>query len=355
MRAKISDFKLVEMLLKKACDMASCPFVDLNLCFDSETTGLQSDCLAIGPSKNIGQTLYKIIEAYINNVKEVDGKVLFSDEKIKEDFLLSTATYLRSILYSDTCFEEATPDEPVALRLYQQAIVWTLLKDLICPVYNKDLVNSKVVAGSSPHVDVSVFCEEKCFDGKEPKSPFIFVNADAANIPIRNVFVLIAALESIGLCPYKTIKDILESELSEQFVGIIKLAFDSDEDFNTFMYSLIGVLGFSIKDFPNLKLVKEAKQTHVKIAQNYTTPAQWWYFGLIEKLLEPVRGADWSTHETLEPYIGEFWDKVESYRNKKKNKEDGVPFDALLRIKSEDCKIDANRPFQDLLGSERIW
>ena len=88
--------------------------------------------------------------------------------------------------------------------------------------------------------------------------------------------------------------------------------------------------------------------------------SQWWYLGLIEGMLQPVRGADWSTYETLEPYVKEFWDKVESIKQQKAKDGNpgGVPFDQLLRLKSTQTvgyKVDPTRSIQDLLSSDRVW
>jgi hypothetical protein len=77
--------------------------------------------------------------------------------------------------------------------------------------------------------------------------------------------------------------------------------------------------------------------------------------------MEPSRGADWETYKNLEPYIKQFWDKVEQVRKQRiKSGHDitGVPFDVLLRIKSHQTSnpnIDVNKTLQSLLSSDRVW
>ena len=346
MRTKVSDFKLAELLIKKICKRKNHDFMDLYVGFEEDAPA--TDCLDIGSTKNIGQTIYKIVQAYINKFEDSDP--FFDDETQKQDFLISTAAYLRGMVYSDVT--EYDDEGFNALRLYQKPLVWIILKDIICPVFNRNIKNYQIIAGNSPRIDVSVFREEKSLNGTDPEKPFIFLNMDISDIPIRNVFLLLSAIEGLNLSPHKVIKDILESEISEKLEGIIKLAFDDDKDIDSFMVTLVGVLGYS-QDYMAGKLAVTG-DSQIKNAQ-YSTPTSWWYFGIIEKLLEPARGADWSTYVSLEPYVKEFWDKVEKYKEKKLNQADGVPFDVLLRIKSEDYKTDCSKTLESLLGSERVW
>ena len=355
MRTKISDFKLAEFLIKRLCDHKGCPFVDAGLSFDNESQSNGS--WSIGRSKNIGHTIYKIVQHYVNNVCTQDGRHLFDDETQKQDFLIATAAFLRHLAYGSSSFDEGQHDGFNALRLYQEPLVWILVRDLICPIYHKKFVNYQIIAGSSPFIDIGMFCKKGSFDGKDPEQSFIFTNMGVQNQAIRSVFLLLAAIESLQLSPDKLVRDVFESEISEKFVGMVKLAFENDQDVENFIMTLLGLVGLYSDDFPDLKLGNniESGLKQIKEAQYFNNPAMWWYFGVLEKLLEPARGADWGTRQSLNPFIEEFWDKVEHFRQKKVHKADGVPFNTLLEIKSEDHKTDATKTLQSLLGSERIW
>jgi len=344
MRTKVSDFKLAEAIIKTLKQRENA-FLDLNVSFGEQKA---SGSLNLGHCKNIGQSTYKIVEAYV----ETAG--VFGDESQKQDFLISTATFLRQLIYNDASFAEAKHYGFTALRIYQEPCVWLLIKDLICPVYHKEVVNYQIIAGNSPFIDVAKFCEAKAFDGVNPEKPFIFVNMDVDNKVLRCVFLLLSAIDGLKLSAHQIIPEIFESELSEKFIGILKLTF-AEEDVQNFLMILNGVLGLSESlPEPSLKeALRDMKQ--VKTSQYSNNPAMWWYFGILEKLLEPARGSDWNTFKSLEPFIEEFWNKVERYRTSKVHKDDGIPFNVLLDIKSEDHKTDATRTIQDLLGSERIW
>ena len=77
-------------------------------------------------------------------------------------------------------------------------------------------------------------------------------------------------------------------------------------------------------------------------------------------MLEPTRGSDWTVREGLQPYVREFWDKVEEVKSKrmKKGKDVGVPFDMLLGLKTKQLdggETDTETTIQGLLSSNRIW
>jgi len=347
-RTKISDFKLAELIIRKLSDRKDSSFLDLNVVFSGDSQ-IDHNSLVIGESKNIAHSIYKIIEAYVERVPICD------DDNHKQSFLVSTAAFLRQLIYCDKHFEESQHDEFSALRLYSSPLVWLIMRDLICPIYHCKFRNVQIIAGSSSVIDIARFCDKGSFDGTEPEKSFIFLNMDVTNIIVQNVFLLLAAIEAMGLSPHKIVPDLLNSTVGEQFIGILKLAYKDDNDVESFMMMMLGTLGLCDVDLSVLSLKSaEDSMKQVKEAQHFSNPAMWWYFGILEKMLEPARGSDWTTHKSLEPYIKEFWDRVEKYK-KHKLHVDGVPFDALLDMKSEDFRTDPMQTIQSLLGSERVW
>ena len=100
----------------------------------------------------------------------------------------------------------------------------------------------------------------------------------------------------------------------------------------------------------------------IKTSQNSAPglPNQFWYLGILEKMMEPARGSDWSVYQGLEPYIKDFWNKVENVRQQrvKSGHDNGIPFDLLLRIKSKQTtgyETDYDKTIQGLLSSSRVW
>ena len=355
---KVSDFKLSEAILKSVCQMANVKFIDVSIELGEENPSCDN-CLSIGQTKNIGHTIYRIVSEYIVNDNKILGQSLFPNEEKKESFLLGVANMARGIMYAGLSFD-AHIDELTLQGLYQRTLVWIIMKDIICPVYHIPLKNIKIITGDNPYADIARYYKEGELQGEEnPGYPFIFVNNIEDDV-LLNAFLFIEVLKANNLSPLEIIKDILESDISEKFVGALKIAFNNDEvKIGKFITLLTKILGIEVYDYPRtanilLNMTKFAQNKYVE------NPLQWWYLGILESMLASIRGADWTTHQNLEQYVSEFWDEVEKIKQKRQSKgnDPGVPFDELLRIKvkqTSDNKTDSNRTLQSLLSSDRIW
>jgi hypothetical protein len=166
----------------------------------------------------------------------------------------------------------------------------------------------------------------------------------------------------VGLSPVEVIKDIYETEIYSKYRGLLEVALDSDDDVRDFECTTMAILGINFYNLVSKK-VAHFNTRMTKEAQNSTTglPNQFGYIGLLEKMIEPMRGKqDWSVYQNLEPYIKDFWDRVEVVKQKraKSGHDPEVPFDTLLRIKSNQTtgyEIDPTITLQGLLSSSRVW
>jgi len=355
---KISNFKLAEFTLKSLCKRRKICFIDIPINFEKIEDETIINGLNIGRTKNIAHTIFKIVSKYIEKSPNIFGRSLFSDEDKRQDFLINFASNLRSILYEDGNFSKYVEDLTLQ-NLYQRELIWLLMKDLICPIYKIPLKFIKIVTGTNPYIDIARYYEKGEIKKEDVLSyPFIFVN-EIENKSILNAFLFVETLKSFDLNPRNTLIEIFESNLYEKFKGILKLYFNSENKINEFISILIIILGIDLLNFVNKesKLVIDMK----KYAQSRPeTASQWWYLGVLERMLEPVRGADWSSHEVLKDYYEDFWKKVEEVKKKrqKEKKEPGIPFDELLRLKSTqttEYKVDPTISLELLLSSDRIW
>lgn len=349
----ISDFKLSASMLKRVCRSHGVDFVDIPVVFDSPQKG----CIYIEDSKNISHTLYKIVSEYIKKAPLIVGKELFKDIDKKEHFLLSMANSLRYFMYKDNKFYSQVK-EPHSLRLYQRAMVWILLKDIICPLYDKKIENIKIVCGESEQIDIAKYFKKG--EASPESEVFIFIN-NIDNMPVQNAFLFVEALKSLDLSPIEVLKKIYEGQLLPKFKGLLDMALSSEEEIKDFENTLFAIIDM---DLSSLDKTKQASCKIDKIAQSFNPyggmNAQWWTIGLIEQMLERTRGSDWSSFEGIQNYVEEFWDKVEDVRQKrvKNGHDDGVPFNVLLSLKSKQTvgyKPDVNMTLQGLLSSDRVW
>lgn len=338
---KVTDFALAQHIIKDLCIMEGIPFVDVAVDFDEDGGGIH-----ILNTTHVCQTLYQIVSEYINNSEKIVGRQLLAEKDRQNDFLTNLATSLRGVQYSDNAFG-SEPDELFLQSLYQRPLVWVLMKDLICPLADVELKNTRLVVGSVPQLDIAKFYETGEVDAGEYESyPFIFVN-EIENKPVLNALLLIEAMKAHNIDPVHTLLDIFECELFDKMEGLLTLVFNNNpEGKKVFIHTLVNVLRIE---------GRQTKKTFAQAAQNTDRQNQFWYMGLIEGMLDKTRGADWSTTKELQPYVEAFWNKVENMKQQKKGQ--NVTFNELLQLKREEGPdgVDTSITLQQLLSSDRIW
>jgi hypothetical protein len=338
---KVTDFSLAQHIIKDLCRMERVPFVDVSVSFGNEGDGLN----VVG-SKSVCHTLYQIISSYIGNSEQILGKALLADDEQRNDFLAATFMSLTSVAFSENTFSSNV--EELSLQgLYQRPLVWIIMKDIICPMYDVTLENIRVVSGNNPQVDIAQYYEKGEIDvGDFENYPFIFVN-EVENKPVLNALVFIEVLKAFKLDPAGVLLEIFENEIFDKLDGLLTLAFnDNPEGKQVFMHTLTNVLRIERKE----KIVTAQSADERPDRQN-----QFWFLGLIEGMLGKTRGSDWSTTKSLQPYVEAFWEKVEELKVAKKGQ--NVTFNELLQLKREEGPdgVDTTRTLQQLIGSDRIW
>ncbi len=355
MSNKISDFKIAESIIREMCKKNGVSFADISVSFDEDISGT----LSLGKTKNISHTIFKIVSEYISRSLDIVGVQLLPSDQERDNFFIVLASNLRNFMYGDDESNDFC-DEAHVMRLYQFSLVWILLKDIICPIYNKDIVNLKIICDGNPYLDIAKYYKKEDIPSDDiSEEPFIFVNI-INNRVLQNAFIFIEALRSFGLSPIEVIKNIYETDLYDKYKGLLEIALD-DEEVPDFECAVMTNLGINFYDMISHK-VACINPNIIKTAQNSVPglPNQFWQMGVLEKMIEPMRGSDWSVYKGLEPYIKEFWDKVEDVRQKRiiNGHDDGVPFDVLLRIKQRQTtgyKADPTQTIQSLLSTDRVW
>jgi hypothetical protein len=149
--------------------------------------------------------------------------------------------------------------------------------------------------------------------------------------------LFVALLCAYGLCPVKTVNDIYyNDDIRDRFLGVLDLFLSTEEkeEFVSLLAALIGL---------DNNLTKKSQS----IGQT------WYYVGLIERMLEPARGNDFTINDATKIISKELWEKIEA--KKKETGLDPLPFDVLLQIQSEGLKVDPNKHLEMLLSNNRIW
>jgi len=355
----VSDFKIAESFLRLLCAEKGLEFVDACVIVDD---GEERDDNILGihiqKSENVIETIYLIIEAYIDNARRIFHKDIV-DKNNYDKIKLYISLWLRTIIDNDVLSqkeETILKDNLILERLYQRPLVWIMMKDIICPIYEKPLQNIKVVSGCNSYIDISRFYDKgEIKKDNDHNYPFVFVNNISNNV-VQNVFLFIETLRSYDLCPIEVVKDIFESPLYEKFFGLLKISLGSEKLANDFVTNLIMLLGIDLFNYFDIRtksddILKDA----IKIAQiSPDGTMQWWFLGVLERMMERNRGTDLTTYNVLEQYRDDFWGKVK----KIKDKYGDIPFNYLLKMKrnydgtneEESCRV-----LQSLLSKNRTW
>lgn len=357
---KISDYKILCSYLKQYCRTVKVPFIDLTVELSNpEDEGVSRNAIRIGGSTNVTDTMARIAGHYVSNIETITGS---DPVDSRPEFWNCFAQTLTRWLFHPAVFSESKPESSIAKRLYQNPFMWIMMKDFICPAFQKSPMNLLMVCGSNPYVDIAKYVPVGTIESENaPDEAFIYVNYGIENPAAINSHLLVSVIEAHDLDPHEVVGEIYQSNLYEKLRGILTLANSPEFDAEEFEAILFRLLDMSENDYPH---TKEASAGDMQKSSQYmsatgpqvTMPMMWWYLGLTEKMLEPFRGPDWSTRESLQKYIDQFWDDVES-KNRQKPQGEGMPFNTMLRMKFEqtvDPINDPRRTIQSLLSNQRI-
>ncbi len=227
------------------------------------------------------------------------------------------------------------------------------LSDFIAPVYDVPLNNFRIILADSPMVDISKYYNsdhDLNLELDENEMDLVFLNEACVYEPLELASLLCSAIEAHGLCPKEVVLD-LENNLflRNKLFGLVDLYFMDDEkteDFMNFLFTFSGIYNKSEELVSSDNLSKEAQM----LPQNQES--NWWFFGLIEKMLEPARGSDKEIHDALEKMRSVIQEKVLKVRGE--SGREGATYEKLLRA------VDDDTPgryviLEKVLSEDRLW
>jgi hypothetical protein len=234
------------------------------------------------------------------------------------------------------------------MKLDQFPVVWMLLKNIFCPYKQIPLKNLRVVAKSSEAFDAVVAIEQP------DQEPSLFVNLDIEKNSVRSAFLLVEALRlhvKTEDSPEALIREALSNFfMKDRILDFLGVAFSDESEVANFL-AVLSILCQS-KDIENMALSYGDKKD-IKTAQSNSLVGNFWFLGLTEKMMDMVRGPDWSTTKSLQDFSKDLWDKVEDERQRRGMTE--LPFELLLRVQSDGLQVPPNQTLQELLTKTRIW
>lgn len=346
MRQKISDFVIVYRSLQILCKRLDCDLIDLNIEFSDklEKPYCKDNTIYLNNNATLIDTYANIFSIYINNLDKICGRNIDNLE-----FRHSVTNYFLAIVRDFVIQYNTKPQrvsESIGMKLDQFHVPWMLLKNIICPYKKIKLENLIVVANHSSIFDAVAAVE---IDDKD----ILFVNLDIEKESVRSAFVLVKSLQMMLTESENSAEGILREMFAsyfmrDRFIDFLGLVYTDDTDVASFM----GVLAILCQSQELENMALNIKK-NVKTAQSSPYVGNWWFLGLHEKMLEAVRGADYTTTISLKDFSKDLWDKVEKERKTRGLTE--LPFESLLRIQSEDKTVEPGQILQSLLSKVRIW
>jgi hypothetical protein len=343
---KISDYSLACKSLQILCKRLDCDFFDLPVVFEKECkqVGYKDGSICLDSDATLIDTMSNIYSIYVNNLSKICGRNIDN-----LDFRRAVTNYFMAMLrdfaiqYKNKRVRD--PNEHIVMYIDQFPLVWMLLKNIICPYKNIQLKNLKVVAKNSAEYDCV-----RIFNVKEEN--VLFVNLDIEKNSIRSAFLLV---ESLRLMvdddnePEAILRDMFTNYfMKERILDFLGIVLNDDTEIANFI-AVLSVLCQS----PEMEAFALKLKSNVKVAQASAYVGNWWFMGLTEKMMESVRGPDYSTTVSLKDFSKELWEKVEKERKARGLTE--LPFEMLLRLQSEDKKTPPDQVLQKLLSKVRIW
>lgn len=355
METRISEFALANRVIDIFCHRFDAEYVDVPIVFEDGPTRHENGVFYLSADGTLTKTLFSIVFLYLRYY------VPDAPPEAKQNVLRFFLALVRDFEQSggEQRFNETTVEDTVAMRLDQNAFVWTMMRDIICPLKGLPLKNVRVIAGKTARVDACRYIEKSDMPATslpDEVFPFIFMNLYVDSFAIRSAFLLVEAMRAhLSGTQMGEPEDVLREIFSNYFIkdkliSFVKMVFVDEEQEANF-FAVLSILCNS-EELERLA-VREEREKGLKEAQMMGNVGNWWFLGLTEKMLEPARSEDWTVYETWKPVVEELWAKVETERRKRGL--DEVPFEMLLRIQSEDFKTDETKTLQALLADDRIW
>lgn len=347
MECKISSFSIVFKALQILCKRLDCDFIDFPVKFDKkEESRFKDNCIYLKEGGTLLDTMSSIYSIYINSLSSICGRNIDNVE-FKNSLMNLFLSLLRDFKMEYGNKALFDKNDIIAMKLDQFHVSWMLLKNIFCPYKNIPLKNIKIVAKSSEMFDVVLsVCEED--------EPYLFVNLDIEKNSVRSAFLLVESLRIMmkdsEYTPESLVREVFSNFfMRDRLLDFLGVAFVEDSEVSNFLATL-SILCQS-KDLEDTAL--SIKKNNTKTAQANPYVGNFWFLGLTEKMMDSVRGSDWSTTKSLQDFSKDLWDRVEVERKSRGLTE--LPFELLLRVQSRDLETPPNQTLQQLLSKTRIW
>ncbi len=328
----ISNYKFAESCLIQLSKKLNIKYYNLQVVFQKQVeVGLNEKYqINVGVSGTVNSIVYNIIYSYINDIDKISQVPIKLDKK---NLYLFFSNLLRTFSFENNSNTQKVQKIQYQTSLYNFYPVWILLSNIISVAYDIQIFDADV------KVKNSIFC-----DYSSSNDGHIYVNSGVIYQPVRDAFLLNSSLQAFGHNPKQILSLLMNSKYRQNVQCIAKLAY-KEQTYKDFMLILDLLSGSFNKNIIPKSIIKTSS-----IKQSASS---FWYAGLLQSMLQPSRGDDWTTYKLLQPFHKKTWDNIQKKR-KEKGK-DGLSYQALLRIENGEVQPEDLKVMEKMLSSHRIW
>ena len=323
-KISIKNFIISHFVIKSICrDYGLYPF-DISVEFSKETfidsSGLK---INIKESLNRKQKNLSILNMYLSSFKNLHGVDL--DKSVYESGM-SACSFLCDIYFYDyklNC-------EDVKVTSSNFPLFFILSKNIINPYFDincKSAIDFPVTCTCSNDFDFAIEGSDVC----------IGINGIKEEYRDLLIFYCLDNCDSLKCGKNKEIISsfVSSTDVMRMVYPVLESYFNNDEHK---IDSFLGFLKIS-SDMPSGRVWVQEKTNLVKTAK-YALDGNFWIYGLIEKMLAPARGSDFSIKQKWAPIANQFWLDMEKAR--KDAGLSGASLECMLRVKDPEIK---EKPF----------
>lgn len=321
----LADMPFLYFIIRNACDDLGVPLSNISI----SNRGMGGD-IEIDANDSFINNQALIIKKSLYASSRSAGRN-FNDSLISD--IVASLIGIMQITYGMSGAENSINDSNV--KLDQLAGAFIFANNIFCPSGELKLINYDINFKSDCVMPFLI------------KNDAVKINSQISNAGAYDCIALACLCTKNGKNPKDIFSSVLSSRICKRLLisSINDVYNESESDVNAFF-----LMAHAFADMP-----RENLQSYYSMNKkaSFTAPS-FWIFGLIEKMLAPVRGVRDNIAEKWAPISQEVWDRIDD-----KRKSLGLPhapMELMLRVQSEPfSQSGEDKLLQSRLEESRLW
>lgn len=324
--ASIEDFPMTYFLARNICEDMGVPMSNIKI-----NRNGQEGALAVGDKFSFGGLQVELLQSAVLSSCAAAGR---KGMETKANEALAASAGILQMVYGMSGISEM--DESPSLRIDQFPGAFMIARHILSPICEIPFSNFQIKILSNQIIHDST------------SKNIAYINGGMITAGARDCAILACMMEMSGKdkkdCFVKLLTNRNSVRLLRSLLGEI---YESQND--QFAFMALAHAYADITDGGEKSMLLE----NFNKTSSFTAPS-FWIFGLIEKMLAPVRGVRDNIAEKWAPIAHEVWDRIDERR-----KQMGLPhapMEVMLRVQAEPFSDESSpKVLQSKLEEFRLW